>query len=73
MFVIVEESMAEEEEEEEEELSSTSTSNGNSSSTLLPNWKEYVNLEVRVEICFHFFFSFWGNFGFWVVLLSHDG
>jgi hypothetical protein len=57
--------MAEEEEGEEEEgLSSTSRSNGNSSSTLLPNWKEYVNLEVRVEICFHFFFGFLGNFWF---------
>jgi len=58
--VIEEESMAEEEEEEEEEeqqLSSTSRSNGNSSFTLLP--KEYVNLEVRVEICFHFFLFFW--------------
>jgi hypothetical protein len=59
--VIEEESMAkeEEEEEEEEQLSSTSRSNGNSSSTLLPNWKEYVNLEVRVEMCFHFFLFFW--------------
>lgn len=46
MFAIEEESMAEEaEEEEEEELSSTSRSNGNSSSTLLPNWKEHVNLD----------------------------
>jgi hypothetical protein len=33
-------------EEEEEELSSTSRSNGNSISTLLPNWKEHVNLDV---------------------------